>query len=252
MRSKYKFDLLSGHYVLNEDESTNSTANGTSSSTTDNQQDNTLNILPQLNNEEVSQAYQKMQKEMDTFTKDLTQLHDAEVQLKTVISNATDDYNKADADKREALRNSVITNNAKLLQLQLNIAKKEKEQADKKYQYISQILQLQQKANESLIRVLPAKYRNLNESNLHTAKIYMKDLVVNDDEHLLKGMADFKRAFADTNLLYGKDKEGYFVVCVDQEDFNKMYNTLEETGYMRDVIIDNIMPQLFDRKDMIS
>jgi hypothetical protein len=101
-------------------------------------------------------------------------------------------------------------------------------------------------------RVLPEKYRNLNESNIHTAKIYMRDLIGNDDEHIIKGMVDFKRAFGKSNLLYGKDKEGYFVVCIDQEDFDKMYNTLEETGYVRDTIIDNIMPQLFDRKEMVN
>ena len=65
-------------------------------------------------------------------------------------------------------------------------------------------------------------------------------------------MADFKRVFGNSNLLYGKDKEGYFVICIDQEDFDRMYNTLEETGYMRDTIIDNIMPQLFDRKEMVN
>ena len=44
-------------------------------------------------------------------------------------------------------------------------------------------------------RVLPEKYRNLNESNIHTAKIYMRDLIGNDDNHIIKGMVDFKRAF---------------------------------------------------------
>ncbi|MDY4736654.1 MAG: hypothetical protein SPI06_13455 [Terrisporobacter sp.] len=43
----------------------------------------------------------------------------------------------------------------------------------------------------------------------------MGDLIAPDDDHILKGMADFKRAFKDTDLLYGKDKNGYFVVCVD-------------------------------------
>jgi hypothetical protein len=43
----------------------------------------------------------------------------------------------------------------------------------------------------------------------------MKDLIGNDDHHILKGMVDFKRAFGNSNLLYGKDKDGYFVVAVD-------------------------------------
>lgn len=80
----------------------------------------------------------------------------------------------------------------------------------------------------------------------------MGDLIAPDDDHILKGMADFKRAFKDTDLLYGKDKNGYFVVCVDQEDFNTLYDTLEENSYLRDQIIDTVIPQLFDRHEMIK
>ena len=39
-----------------------------------------------------------------------------------------------------------------------------------------------------------------------------------------------------------KDKKGYFAVCIDQEDFDRMYNALQEIGYTRDIIIDAIMP----------
>lgn len=241
--SKYKFDMTIGHYVLNEDEDVQ--ANDQSAT-------NTITPLPALNSEEVAAATNKMQTEMDTIDKDLTRLNDNKVQLESSLATATEKFNSADVNTKESLRQNVIQLNAKLLQLTYDIAKKEKEKSDKKFQHISNIIQLQQKINESFVRVLPEKYRYLNESNIHTAKIYMRDLIANDDEHILKGMADFKRAFGKTELLYGKDKEGYFIVCVDQDDFNKMYDTLEETGYMRDVIIDNIMPQLFDRKDMIQ
>jgi len=43
----------------------------------------------------------------------------------------------------------------------------------------------------------------------------MGNLIKPEEDAPLKGMADFKRAFKDTDLLYGKDKNGYFVVCVD-------------------------------------
>jgi hypothetical protein len=39
-------------------------------------------------------------------------------------------------------------------------------------------------------------------------------------------MVDIRRVFGQTGLLYGKDKQGYFVICVDQEDFDVMYDTL--------------------------
>lgn len=80
----------------------------------------------------------------------------------------------------------------------------------------------------------------------------MGDLIAPDDDHILKGMADFKRAFKDTDLLYGKDRNGYFLIAVDKEDFDKVYDTLEEVGYLRDEIIDTVMPQLFDRHEMIQ
>ena len=77
----------------------------------------------------------------------------------------------------------------------------------------------------------------------------MGDLI--DDDHILKGMADFKRAFKDTDLLYGKDRNGYFLIAVDKEDLDKVYDTLEELGYLRDEIIDTFIPQVLDRTKFI-
>ena len=247
-KGKYKFDLKSGHYIiLNEAEDTQ----------VGNQQNainNTpaISPLPALNTEEVASETNKMQAELKKCDDELAKLQTSKVQLEDSIAKATEQFNAAEVDRKDSFRQQVIDGNKKLLTVLLNISKKEKEKAEKKNHFEENILQLQLKVNESMQRVLPEKYRNLNESNIHTAKIYMRDLIGNDDEHIIKGMVDFKRAFGKSNLLYGKDKEGYFVVCIDQEDFDKMYNTLEETGYVRDTIIDNIMPQLFDRKEMVN
>jgi type II secretory pathway pseudopilin PulG len=100
---------------------------------------------------------------------------------------------------------------------------------------------------------LPKKYRNvINESNIHQAKIYMKDLVVNDDYHIMKDMNDFKRVFKDSQIVYGKDSTGYFVICIDKEDFKKIYKTLESAGFSRDEILANIMPQILDRTQFVD
>ena len=113
-----------------------------------------------------------------------------------------------------------------------------------------QILSKLSAANESLRYELPEKYKGLNESNIHTAKIYMGDLVgMENDKAILKGMSDFKRTFRDTNLLYGKDRQGYFLIILDQDDMDVMYNTLDEVGYLRDDIINTVMPQLLDRSN---
>lgn len=248
-KGKYKFDLKSGHYIiLNEAEDTQ-TANQQNAN---NNNASPVKPLPALNTEEVVAETNKMQVELKKCDDELAKLNDTKVQLENAIAKATEQFNAAELDRKDSFRQQVIDGNKKLLTVLLNISKKEKEKADKKNQFEENILQLQLKVNESMRRVLPEKYRNLNESNIHTAKIYMRDLIGNDDNHIIKGMVDFKRAFGKSNLLYGKDKEGYFVVCIDQEDFDKMYNTLEETGYVRDTIIDNIMPQLFDRKEMVN
>lgn len=248
-KGKYKFDLKSGHYIiLNEAEDTQ-VANQQNAN---NNNASAVKPLPALNTEEVVAETNKMQVELKKCDDELAKLNDTKVQLENAIAKATEQFNAAELDRKDSFRQQVIDGNKKLLTVLLNISKKEKEKADKKNQFEENILQLQLKVNESMRRVLPEKYRNLNESNIHTAKIYMRDLIGNDDNHIIKGMVDFKRAFGKSNLLYGKDKEGYFVVCIDQEDFDKMYNTLEETGYVRDTIIDNIMPQLFDRKEMVN
>ena len=248
-KGKYKFDLKSGHYIiLNEAEDTQAA----NQQNANNNNASTVKPLPALNTEEVVAETNKMQVELKKCDDELAKLNDTKVQLENAIAKATEQFNAAELERKDSFRQQVIDGNKKLLTVLLNISKKEKEKADKKNQFEENILQLQLKVNESMRRVLPEKYRNLNESNIHTAKIYMRDLIGNDDNHIIKGMVDFKRAFGKSNLLYGKDKEGYFVVCIDQEDFDKMYNTLEETGYVRDTIIDNIMPQLFDRKEMVN
>ncbi len=248
-KGKYKFDLKSGHYIiLNEAEDTQAV----NQQNANNNNASIVKPLPALNTEEVVAETNKMQVELKKCDDELAKLNDTKVQLENAIAKATEQFNAAELDRKDSFRQQVIDGNKKLLTVLLNISKKEKEKADKKNHFEENILQLQLKVNESMRRVLPEKYRNLNESNIHTAKIYMRDLIGNDDDHIIKGMVDFKRAFGKSNLLYGKDKEGYFVVCIDQEDFDKMYNTLEETGYVRDTIIDNIMPQLFDRKEMVN
>lgn len=109
---------------------------------------------------------------------------------------------------------------------------------------------LRKMANESFD--LPEKYKHLNESNIHQAKIYMGNLIQNDEYHIMKDMRDFKKVFGDSDMLYGKDKNGYYVVCIDQDDFNKMYSTLQEEGYLRDEIISTVMPQILNRSTMIQ
>ena len=252
---KYVYNKKTGHFIkkLNEDDSNVSTDtqqqqnnnSNTTSSTTDNKDTSTNNTsFKSVESDETIQSLNaKIQDNENKFQQDLnTQqklLDAAKVAATKKAPTGPYDPVATDADVLNIMKkiNDITKQHA------IDIANFQD-------QKLAQLQKLSQ-TNESYYKI-PEKYKWLNESNIHTAKIYMGDLIAPDDDHILKGMADFKRAFKDTDLLYGKDKNGYFVVCVDQEDFNTLYDTLEENSYLRDQIIDTVIPQLFDRHEMIK
>lgn len=252
---KYVYNKKTGHFIkkLNEDDSNVSTDtqqqqnnnSNTTSSTTDNKDTSTNNTsFKSVESDETIQSLNvKIQDNENKFQQDLnTQqklLDAAKVAASKKAPTGPYDPVATDADVLNIMKkiNDITKQHA------IDIANFQD-------QKLAQLQKLSQ-TNESYYKI-PEKYKWLNESNIHTAKIYMGDLIAPDDDHILKGMADFKRAFKDTDLLYGKDKNGYFVVCVDQEDFNTLYDTLEENSYLRDQIIDTVIPQLFDRHEMIK
>lgn len=250
---KYVYNKKTGHFIkkLNEDDSNVSTDtqqqqnnnSNTTSSTTDNKDTSTNNTsFKSVESDETIQNLNvKIQDNENKFQQDLnTQqklLDAAKVSASKKTPTGPYDPVATDADVLNIMKkiNDITKQHA------IDIANFQD-------QKLAQLQKLSQ-TNESYYKI-PEKYKWLNESNIHTAKIYMGDLI--DDNHILKGMADFKRAFKDTDLLYGKDRNGYFLIAVDKEDFDKVYDTLEEVGYLRDEIIDTVMPQLFDRHEMIQ
>lgn len=252
---KYVYNKKTGHFIkkLNEDDSNisadtqqqqNNNSNTTSSTTDDKDTSTNNTSFKSVESDETIQSLNaKIQDNENKFQQDLnTQqklLDAAKVAASKKAPTGPYDPVATDADVLNIMKkiNDITKQHA------IDIANFQD-------QKLAQLQKLSQ-TNESYYKI-PEKYKWLNESNIHTAKIYMGDLIAPDDQHILKGMADFKRAFKDTDLLYGKDKNGYFVVCVDQEDFNTLYDTLEENSYLRDQIIDTVIPQLFDRHEMIK
>ena len=158
-KGKYKFDLKSGHYIiLNEAEDTQAA----NQQNANNNNASAVKPLPALNTEEVVAETNKMQVELKKCDDELAKLNDTKVQLENAIAKATEQFNAAELDRKDSFRQQVIDGNKKLLTVLLNISKKEKEKADKTNQFEENILQLQLKVNESMRRVLPEKYRNLN------------------------------------------------------------------------------------------
>ena len=252
---KYVYNKKTGHFIkkLNEDDSNVSTDtqqqqnnnSNTTSSTTDDKDTSTNNIsFKSVEYDETIQSLNaKIHDNENKFQQDLNTQQKLLDAAKVAASKKTPtgpyDPVATDADVLNIMKkiNDITKQHA------IDIANFQD-------QKLAQLQKLSQ-TNESYYKI-PEKYKWLNESNIHTAKIYMGDLIAPDDDHILKGMADFKRAFKDTDLLYGKDRNGYFLIAVDKEDFDKVYDTLEEVGYLRDEIIDTVMPQLFDRHEMIQ
>ena len=252
---KYVYNKKTGHFIkkLNEDDSNVSTDtqqqqnnnSNTTSSTTDDKDTSTNNTsFKSVESDETIQSLNtKIQDNENKFQQDLNTQQKLLDAAKVAASKKTPtgpyDPVATDADVLNIMKkiNDITKQHA------IDIANFQD-------QKLAQLQKLSQ-TNESYYKI-PEKYKWLNESNIHTAKIYMGDLIAADDDHILKGMADFKRAFKDTDLLYGKDRNGYFLIAVDKEDFDKVYDTLEEVGYLRDEIIDTVMPQLFDRHEMIQ
>lgn len=252
---KYVYNKKTGHFIkkLNEDDSNVSTDtqqqqnnnSNTTSSTTDDKDTSTNNTsFKSVESDETIQSLNaKIQDNENKFQQDLnTQqklLDAAKVAASKKAPTGPYDPVATDTDVLNIMKkiNDITKQHA------IDIANFQD-------QKLAQLQKLSQ-TNESYYKI-PEKYKWLNESNIHTAKIYMGDLIAPDDDHILKGMADFKRAFKDTDLLYGKDRNGYFLIAIDKEDFDKVYDTLEEVGYLRDEIIDTVMPQLFDRHEMIQ
>ena len=249
---KYVYNKKTGHFIkkLNEDDSNVSTDtqqqqnnnSNTTSSTTDDKDTSTNNTsFKSVESDETIQSLNaKIQDNENKFQQDLNTQQKLLDAAKVAASKKTPtgpyDPVATDADVLNIMKkiNDITKQHA------IDIANFQD-------QKLAQLQKLSQ-TNESYYKI-PEKYKWLNESNIHTAKIYMGDLI--DDDHILKGMADFKRAFKDTDLLYGKDRNGYFLIAVDKEDLDKVYDTLEELGYLRDEIIDTFIPQVLDRTKFI-
>ena len=252
MKKKYRYiyDKKSGHFIkkLNEDNTAQQTT-GEEKPDGEKPEEKTTEEKPATSFKSIdsNEDIQKLNKRLS----DIKQRYDNDM----AMQNKTLDAAKIAASKKDVVGeyDPVMTDDNVLMLLKKinDLTKKyNKDVTDIEDQRISLLSKLAQ-AKESYYNV-PDKYKYLTESNIHTAKIYMRNLVGTDGNQILKGMADFKRVFKNTNLLYGKDRDGYFIVALDSDDFNEATEALEEVGYLRDEVLDTIMPQVLDRHTMIQ
>lgn len=250
--SKYRYDMNIGHYVLLlEGEAPQADGTQEQQADTENnqeQQEQKPQVQP-INLDSADVVKMRQEKEnalkqiQDTIKKKSDNL--IQCQQKVAQIQASED---ADQASLNAAQKTMIQAMKEVSDAKFELAKKTNEYDDKIYQLQAALVEGMQQAYANL----PEKYRNLNESSVHNAKVYISKIFDNDYQERIKGMADFRKAFANSNLLYGKDKEGYFVVCLDQDDLNKLTNTLTEIGFNKDDIYSVVLSQMFDRSDLVK
>lgn len=270
--SKYIYDIRSGHYklnVLNEANNNAPTPDQALNNATNNPQDQTNNsqnsqqAQPTAEPVKSSVGYSNPKTEDDMYVNLTNQIA---LENKNYTTQKTALENQLRMTQRQVasqVSSGSYTQNLKwdptivspeVLNIEKRIFTLDRQHSLKVFNFQQQQLdRLAKMSTETVAESLgvPSKYLQLNESNLKNAKIYLHDLIANDDYHILKNMNDLKRLLKDTNLLCGKDKHGYFVICIDQDDFDEIQGKLQEVGYEDDEIIDNLMPQLFDRRELV-
>lgn len=268
------FDIELGHYrTVNEDDNTGFAAsespqNQEGEQKAEQNQQQQQNVQQEQNKSvEQNEKIQQINVELDAENKryaaqkqTVTNTYNVQKQsAQDILTAATDAASDSDTTSlydKVATSRDVIAAKKKILDLdmkfaedinniELNHARKVNTIENNRLQILSQL------NNEGFLR-LPEKYHFLNESNVQQAKIYLNNLVRNEDDFIIRDMNGFKRVFKDSELVYGKDKTGYYVLCVDTDDFNKLYGTMEEAGYLRDEIFSTVMPQVLDRSGMLT
>ena len=247
--SKYKYDIKIGHYVLlTEGEQTQVATDGTESQeqqTQDQQQIQTH--VTNLDGPDVLKMRQEKENVLKNMQDTVKRKTDNLIQCQQAVANLQNNQ-EASQDEINNAQKTLVQAMKEVSDAKFDIVKKGNEYDNKIYQLQLSLIESMKAARNSL----PEKYQSLNESNVQNAKIYINKIIENDYQERIKGMVDFKKAFANSNLLYGKDKEGFFAVCLDQEDLNKLTNTLLEVGYNKDDIYSVVLSQMFDRSDLVK
>lgn len=269
------FDIELGHYrIVNEDDNTGFAASESPQNqegerkAEDVQKQQQQDAQPEMNKSvEQNEKIQQINVELDAENKryaaqkqTVVNTYNSQKQAaQDILTAATDAASDSDTESlydKVATSRDVIAARKKILDLDMKFAEDinniELNHARKVNTIENNRLQILSRMNNEGFLRLPEKYHFLNESNVQQAKIYLNNLVRNDDDFIIRDMNGFKRVFKDSDMVYGKDKTGYYVLCVDTDDFNKLYNTMEEAGYLRDEIFSTVMPQVLDRSGMLT
>lgn len=260
------YDIRLGHYVtLNEaDGDTSFNAGEDSGEKTATAPDTSANIqqavqdvnksvdenpqIQQLNvelNAENKRYEQLKQSLTNTFNTQRQQTNDVLVSARDAASaqDTLSAYDKVSTNRDVLLAQQKIADmNLKYAQ---DLNRIELEHATKLHQIECNRIQLLSKMNNEGFSRLPGKYQSLNEQSLQQAKIYVNSLI--GEDCIIRTMNDFKYVFEQSGLLYGKDRNGYYIVAVDNDDTNHIFECLENVGYHHDDVFSMVMSQTLNR-----
>lgn len=249
------FDINTGHYkVINEGEQPQDVQQTDQENKTENTTANTEK-QNSFKSTEADETILNLQKQRQTLVNDYNQRikvqNDNLLQVKKQISQNPNNYTNFVYDPTEVANDILSIENA--------INNLEKELADKTANIDSQIIQRKKALASEVIAeslnagLIPNKYHKyvLNESKLNQAKVYLDDIIFNENyDQIIYSLTDFKKLFSKSNLLYGKDKQGYFVVCADTEDYKIISSILRAIGYDKQDIETVLLPQVFEKIKM--
>lgn len=244
---KYRYDIKTGHYVLNEaEENTQQEGQSQGQETGDNE--DTKQVVPQQqytleSDPNVMAIEQEKTNLKRTFDTELSNLNNQKLSLEKGLADKGGqgdprlNPDMLELDKKIQDRKFRYEKEMDAIEQKLLAYKKQK----------SAELASKQPANESWRQ---GKYAPLNESNVHRAKVYIDGLFGENEP--MKNFRDAKRYLSATDLIYGKDRVGVFVVCVDSDDLKVLNDVLETLGYDYDWVNQKIMPQVYgSRRDFI-
>lgn len=246
------FDIKTGHYVnavFEGEQESEQTQNQETQQQNQNDASTVSKGFKSVNtDEQILALEQQKQNLINDYQQRLKTQNNNLLATKQNISGNMNDYSNFAYDPVEVA--------ADILNIENTIATLQKELADKKATIDQQIIQRKKALAAEVVAeslktgAIPQKYSKyvLNESKLNQAKVYLDDLLFNEEyKPVIENLPDFKKVFSNSELLYGKDKEGYFVVCADHEDYKRLLSICKALGYEKEDIDLVITPQIFDK-----
>lgn len=253
------FDLKKGRYVLLKEEDisnaqNNSQNNNQTSSQNTNKDNSNNNANAQTNGKFMSAENDEvilgLKKKIEDSDKDYeiktNQLKNALLAEKNKINQ-----NIASDPNISSMKYDPSSVSGNILKIETEMQRIEKMHFDTTYDLKNQILQRKNQLSalkEAYTYKIPFKY--IYESSLTKSKIYLDRNFIGLNLPI-QNAHDFKRIFKNSNLIYGKDKGGYYICCLDQDDIDEAISLLEAAGYDKEELLEWIIPALCDRRQLL-